>query len=385
MATAEATSLVGRSSTTRGADLAGPVTASVLVHLLLMMAYVAAFHGDVSALVCVSEPKIGRFPFECVTTGFGKGGFDGQFYYILSRDPWRPAVPSNVDLPPYRHCRVLYPALAWLLSGGGDPVLLLWALPAINLACIGVLAWLGAALANHYGRSPWWGFMLPVVLNVGAPALRDLTDPLAATAVCGLVTAWLLRWRAAWLALWAVAAVLSREQNLAIVGVVFLACWTQRCWKYSGALIAAVGVFCVWMAVLYAVYGALPMGGGNFAAPFVGMWSRWTHLDGEVGAARLPIHAVSITFVALQVVVCLVLPLFRPERTALLIALAGAALAILGGPAIYGDGHSYTRVFLWMPMGLWIWGVQTGRRWPIALMSPAALWPLFAVAKVWWQ
>ena len=225
--------------------------------------------------------------------------------------------------------------------------------------------------------------MLPLVLNVGDPALRDLTDPLAATAACGLVTAWLLRWRAVWLALWATAAVLSREQNLAIVGIVMLGCCTQRYWNRLLWLMGAVIVFGVWMAVLYAVYGALPINSDNIAVPLAGLWWRWGHLDGQVGTSRLPIHAVSMAFVVLQIAICLVLPLFRPGRTALLIALAGAALAILGSAAVYADGHSYTRVFLWMPLGLWIWGVQTGRRWPIAAMSVAALWPLFAVVQVW--
>jgi hypothetical protein len=383
MATVAAPGLVVRSRPTREGDLAGPVTASVLVHLLLMAGYVAAFQGDISALVCVNEPSIGRFPFEHVTTGFSKGGFDGQFYYILARDPWHALSAEYVDMPAYRHCRILYPVLAWLLSGGGDPVLLLSALPAVNLLCIGALAWLGAVLASHYGRSPWWGFMLPLVLNAGGPALRDLTDPLAATAVCGLVTAWLLSWRAHWLFLWAAAALFSREQNLAIVAIVILGCWTQRSWKNIAALTAAVAAFGIWVAGLYATYGVLPFGMGNFAAPFAGMWSRWLHLDGHFAATHLPIHAVGLAFVVLQVSLCLVLPLFRPERTTMLIALAGAALAILGGPAIFDDGHSYTRVFLWMPLGLWVWAVQTGRRWPILVMSPAALWPVFAVLQVW--
>ena len=136
MATAAAPSLVVRSRPSLEADRAGPVTASVLLHLLLMVGYVAAFHGDISALVCASGPKVGHYPFEYLTTGFGKGGFDGQFYYILARDPWHAASAGEVDLPAYRHCRVVYLVLAWLVSGGGDPVLLLWALtghqPGVN-------------------------------------------------------------------------------------------------------------------------------------------------------------------------------------------------------------------------------------------------------------
>ena len=41
--------------------------------------------------------------------------------------------------------------------------------------------------------SPWWGFLLPLLLNAGTPALRDLTDPVATFAVCGLLAAWLMQ------------------------------------------------------------------------------------------------------------------------------------------------------------------------------------------------
>src|SRR5207244_3002432 len=141
--------------------------------------------ADLSALVCVSPERVGRWPYESIRVGLGTDGFDGQFYYALARDPWhRHDYP--LDIPAYRHARILYPALAWLLSGGGDPGRLLWAMPAINLLAAAGLAWLGAGLALRHGRSAWWGFLLPLVVNVGMPALRDLTDPLAALTACGL-------------------------------------------------------------------------------------------------------------------------------------------------------------------------------------------------------
>ena len=42
------------------------------------------------------------------------------------------------------------------------------------------MAWLGVVVAGHYGRSYWWGFLLPIAVNVGISLLRDLTDPLGA-------------------------------------------------------------------------------------------------------------------------------------------------------------------------------------------------------------
>src|SRR5262245_13469598 len=97
-----------------------PILAAVALHVALLGVYLAAFHGDLSALVCVGQKQIGTPPYEAVRVGFDTGGFDGQFYYAIARNPWvwRPTV---LDVPAYRHVRVLYPALAWALSGGGNP------------------------------------------------------------------------------------------------------------------------------------------------------------------------------------------------------------------------------------------------------------------------
>jgi len=356
------------------------VTASVIVHLLMMAAYIAGYHGDISTLVCADSSRIGSYPFECLSNGFGTGGYDGQFYYILARDPWHKAATGSVDFPAYRHGRILYLALAWLVSGGGDPVLLVWALPAINLAAIGVLAWLGAVLARRFGRSTWLGFLLPVVLNVGSPALRDLTDPVAAAAVAGLLTGCVLGWRAVWLALWAAAALLSREQNVIVVGLVLAAFWASGRLPQAAALAAALVLWFAWLGVLYDYYREMPFPANTLAAPGVGMWWRWAHLDGLPPHVYF-LHALGMACLATQVGVCLLLPLFRAERAVMWTALAAAALTLLASRAILEDWNSYMRVFLWMPLGIFIWAVQTGRRWPLVLLSPAAVWPIIATPQ----
>ncbi len=156
----------------RQASLLGPVALTLFIHAALLAAYVAAFHGDVSSLVCVDRNSIGRFPYEAVHVGFGAQGYDGQYYYLLARNPWA-AQAAHLDLPAFRHVRVLLPALAWLETGG-NAYRLLWAIPAINLLAITGLSWVGAAVARHYRMSPWWGCVLPLILNAGAgPARPD--------------------------------------------------------------------------------------------------------------------------------------------------------------------------------------------------------------------
>jgi hypothetical protein len=358
-----------------------PVALTLLLHLALLAAYLQAFGGDISALVCADQKRVGHWPFEAVRVGFATGGFDGQFYYVLARNPWQ-RHQAFVDLPAYRHSRILFVALAWLLSGG-DAERLLWALPALNLTCIAGLAWLGAFWAVRHGRNALWGCLLPIVVNAGAPALRDLTDPLSTLAVAGLLVAWLLRQNPWVVTAWAVAAVLSREQNAAVAGIVLLGALWQRRWPLAAGPAAALTVWVGWLLVLRAAYGNFPFLASNTSPPFAGIIYRLVHLRGAVGAHALPIHACAIAFLFLQMSLAVTMACYRPSRTLVLVALAGVALAVLAGVPIYMNGQSYTRVFLWMPLAVWLWGVQTGRAWPVWLLSPALLWPLFALVQVW--
>ena len=228
-----------------------PIVAAVALHGAMLGVYLTAFHGDLSSLVCVGQKQIGTPPYEAVRVGFTTGGFDGQFYYAIARNPWI-CHAAVLDVPAYRHLRLLYPALAWALSGGGDPWHLFWALPFINLAAIAGLAWLGVRLARHYGVNVWWGFVLPLAVNDGMPLLRDLTDPLATFTVCGLLASWLLGGRWYHLALWAAAALFSREQNVAVVFVVLAAALATGRYRTVAGFAVALAVWAGWIGLLRA-------------------------------------------------------------------------------------------------------------------------------------
>jgi hypothetical protein len=355
-----------------------PTLAALAWHVLLLVGFVAPFGGDPSALVCVRRPEVGRWPYEAVHVGFGEDGFDGQFYYALARNPWR-WHHEALDFPSYRHLRILYPALAWLLSGGGQPRALLWALPAINVLSAAGLAWLGALLAVRHGRSAWWGFLLPVVVNVGMAALRDLTDPLAALCACGLLAAWLLRWRPAVVFAWAAAAVFSREQNVAVALIVLLAALHHGRRRHAAALAAALLLLAGWVVLLRGAYGTWPLARGNLGVPLAAMLERFSQPMRSRHASSVVLEVVRRLVVPLQVVLCVALAFRRGNRSLKLVALAGALLAVVAGGQVYGDEWSYLRVFYWMPLAVWIASATGGPRWPVLLMCPVLLCPSLPV------
>ncbi len=360
----------------------GPALVALLLHAGLIAGYLAVpkFAHDPSALVCVGSDNAGQKPFEHVRISFPPPGFDGQFYYALARNPWRKHEGPELDKPACRHVRLLYPALCWLTTGG-DPELLFWSMPLVNLLAIAGTAGLGAVIALRFRRNAWWGLLLPLAVNAGSAALRDLTDPLATFTVVLLLASWLCRWSVGWMTLSGMLAVLCREQNVAIVAIMMLLAIGGRDWARAAGSVMAVLLWGGWAYVLWQAYGSSPLLDGNFGPPLEGLMQRLREPMDASG--RLPIHLIALSCLGVEVAACVLMPLFRPSWTALLIGWAGVALAVFASHPIYAGTYSYLRVFPWIPLGLWLWAVQSGWRWPFVFTLPLMPWAGLAVAKEW--
>jgi hypothetical protein len=360
-----------------------PILVTALLHAVVLAAFTAAYHGDPAALVCLGRIYAGREPYEAIHVTIGRDGYDGQFYYALAREPWH-AQERGMDVPAYRHKRILYPALAWLLTLG-EPHRLLWALPLINLLAITGLGGLGAYLAVRQGLSPWWGVLLPLTVNVGLAALRDLTDPLSTFLVCGLLVGWLVRWPWWNLALWALAACLCREQNVLVAGLLLgVAAWQREKWVSAG-LATALGLWSAWIGVVWAMYGTSPFPamGGMMAWPVVGM------IDGlRQGSEFAAWQWKALSFLALATLLVnlmLVLVLLRKRLDPVLrgLLLIGAVGLLVGGSALHVDFWGSQRVFVLLPLGVWLACVRL-RRWrPLVPLAAPTLIMLAVVAQAW--
>jgi hypothetical protein len=316
--------------------------------------------------------------------GFPPDGYDGQFYYAIAQNPWaKHQGGEGESFDASRHLRFLYPVIAWLFSGG-DACVLIWVMLLVNLSCVGGLAWLGARAAVHFGRSPMWGFSLPLAVNAGMPCLRDLTDPLAMFAACGLLFAWLLRsdWRVT--ALWGAAAVCSREQNVAIALLVLVG----ALWRGQRRLALGLGgTLLLWLTlvlVLRGVYGAWPFAPAQAAlsTPGVGIFFRLKGilLYGHYPPPIAAIHAIGMLLLTIQIG----LPLYyltsrRVDSTITGFMVLGAVLAL--ATDVYDDPWCYLRVFMWLPLGIWFAAMQTGQRWVPGLLLITSIWPLLAAFR----
>ena len=299
--------------------------------------------------------------FDPVTRRVTPVGYDGHAYYAVARYPFADNR-SRLDHP-VRQARILYPLACFLASGGGDGRALVWVMPLMNLFAIGLMTGLAAGYARRCGMSAWWGLLYPVMVNAMVPAVRDLTDAFAMTAGLALVIAWERKWPPVAVGLVAAAAVLSREQNLAVVLVVSAAAVWERRWATAAALAVGVATLFAWMTYLFTLYGEWPVmpTDRNIAAPLEGIrtWYEFESRNEQEWLIRV-VYAVFLAGCALILVWRLVRD--RTPTVAAAVGWGGVALTLLAGPAIAEDYWSYSRALFWLPLGAWAVSVRAGCR-----------------------
>jgi hypothetical protein len=241
--------------------------------------------GPSVAVVEADFPELTRLP--------GGTGHDGQQFYAIARDPF-PIDRSapHLDRPQYRLQRPLFPVLGWALHPQGGGVGLLLALLAVNV--VGVVIG-GVALGHlvHKGGGPPWAALLFAFLPGTFMSVRITTaDALAlALALAALATLDHRRW---WLpAAFAVAAALTREPTLMVLGAVVLARRDRR----SVVMVAsAAAAALAWAAYVRATVPAT----GDQVIEFVAPLSGWFAAAGDWvdGEDRIALATCLVTLVA---------------------------------------------------------------------------------------
>jgi hypothetical protein len=206
----------------------------------------------------------------------GTLGYDGQFSWQIARQPlegW-----AYTDKASYRYQRILYPALAGLISLGNERAIP-WALIAINLAAVVAGTFVTGRILRHFGASPWYGLVYG--LNVGMlMAVRlDLNEPLAFLCFqAGVLASVRKRWIAG-AAAFGLAA-LAKEVTLVLIAGYALYLVLSRKWRLLLPwTLIAVGPFLAWQAILRIWLGDFGFdSGGRFATgfqlvPLKGWWS----------------------------------------------------------------------------------------------------------------
>lgn len=300
------------------ASTLAPLTVAVVVYLAIgyNAGYSAGFHqreaGDPSILIRAGADfakKRSLLPDDIKL--IPHAGYDGQFYFYLAQDPFltgkvarrTDATTPVIDHLGYRYQRILFPLAGWLASGGtGDPNVLEWALPLLNLLAILGSGFMLARFLAARGRSPWWSLLYTLSLGMLAGFVNDLADPFAT----GLFVAGLIWWygHRRW---WAVVALtltlLTRETFLVPVTVLALA-ELVRSRRDALPFLIPTAVWVVWQVYLRTTLTApiVPPGAERpQLLPIAGALDRFKAISEHdvVGAANW-----EISFILLLLVIC---------------------------------------------------------------------------------
>jgi hypothetical protein len=193
---------------------------------------------------------------------------------------------------------------------------------------------------------------------------------------------WLLRSGGIATVLWAAIAVFSREQNIAVVGLLLVAAVLSGRYGTATGLASVLAAWGVWVVDLRATYGVWPFlpPEGNFTSwPLAGWLSAWKSLSISHGHVRQAFFNVtSLLQWSLLLAAALRLSAQVQSRPLAVFLVLAVLLSVMAGPAIYVEMWSYRRVLVWAPLGLWLAAFRLRLAWPLWLLSAGPVWSIAA-------
>ena len=267
-----------------------PTTIVALLYALFILFRLANFGFNPSSFVVAGDkycdPTL--VPANLVVLE-DSDGYDGQFFYRIALDPFTTKEVDfgiRLDRSPYRHQRILYPLLVWLLSFG-IPSLAPAAMILVNYVTLCIMAWLASLYSKSLSKHSLWGILLPLYPGFVLTLSRDLAEILE---VC-LLVAGLLCLRKSKLApatILVSLAVFTKETALLVpVGALLL-------WCYGGVggrrfsdiephfFIVPLLCYFFWQLVLFFIWQKFPIISGqpNIGVPLVGFLGFFFNVAG---------------------------------------------------------------------------------------------------------
>jgi hypothetical protein len=305
-------------------------------HIVFVASMLATHHGDPSWFVRFGvdarQTIRGRQLLGEVVTHPGVGA-DGQFFWILARDPLLlhpPETAAWLDEPVYRAQRVAYPALAAVWRPFGERAVL-WGLLVENLVAVAIGSYLTALLAMRLGLPARTGLAFAFNPGVMFATMFDLCDALALAATVGALYTALSKRRTVLVVLSAIAGLAKEPAALALGAAALATGFGARgegrpsLDRVSRGLLIAPAALAISAWALY-VRVRLEWSRTSlvvFTPPFVGFvraWqTRWA-VEGRIVDAA--------TAAALLIAAGAVIVLFARRRTLLLAAALPYALIV---------------------------------------------------------
>jgi hypothetical protein len=287
-----------RSSKFLARSAVAPALVALIIGIGFTSARLAHFDGDPSRFVVAGDKYANpaEVPAE-LHVQRNSTGYDGQFFYRLSRAPFRRERTDfgiTFDAAPARQQRIAYPLVVWALHRlgiGSVP----WLLIIVNLACYAGLGLVAALIARDLKRSPWWALVVPLYPGFIVTTALDLAETLSALLLLiGVRSLMGKRWGLAAIAF--TAAALTRETTLIVPGGLLVASLLQR--HSTGSqrerpavprfvFLVPIAIVFSWECFLWSWWRTHPLfsAGRQFSFPFYSaahqLWTWLSHHSAE--------------------------------------------------------------------------------------------------------
>ena len=330
------------------AALNTPLAAAAIVGVLYGFFVIALWDArgrDISRFVVAGELGVDREQLpEGLTVLPNSAGYDGLSFYRLALNPFTGKQVDfgiSLDTPAYRHQRIGYPLLVWLLSGG-KPLLVPWTMVLVNYAALLVLAYAGALLSQHFGRHALWAVLIPLYPGFVHSISRDLSEPVAC-AFGLLAVLFAARSQYALCATFLTCAILTREPFLILAVALAIAHLRSQPRRY--VFFIPIAVYALWQVILTLHWGVSPLQAG--AQPFTLPFTEYAQVLYENRAFRrlARLHFSQALYLGIVVILTVVswrkAPAVPGTRLAWLLYLA---LASVLGPDVWKEDVGYMRI-----------------------------------------
>lgn len=304
----------------------------------------------------------------------GSFGYDGQFYYLLARDPLAGAATiEHLDDARVRWRRVLLPLAAHLSAFGYEPAIA-YTYWALVIASAGIGTWWLSRLAAANGFPEYFGALFALTPAVLVGTERMTVDGVLAAAVAGACYSYQAGRSRPVLAI-LTAAPLIRETGILLTAAAAFIEWRERGPRRALAAVSTAIPFAAW-----SIYVAMRTNPGHvtwFGFPAAGLAQRLLSPAEYPFPPGLSGLLVLLDFLALAgVALAIGLSLWRVrERHIATVSAALFALLALGvsnadvWADVYGFGRTMSPVLLLTAIG----ALQGGSRWlamPMLLVLP---------------
>jgi len=229
--------------------------------------------GDFSHFIVAGSDYFNSDSFEHPIKVIDGQGYDGQFFYRYSLNPFSIDYPGvKVDLPPYRHQRIIYPILSWLLAFG-NPDLVPATLVVINLLAMFGCSFYLLKIFKKYNISSSNLIILIVLPGIYFSASRDLSEIVELFFLLSSFY-YLITNKVKYFLVFSILGLLTRETGIVLYFplIVWFSYRNIKLKTFQSLLVfIPIGILLFWKLILNNIYPNYLVPKQNLAFPFMGI------------------------------------------------------------------------------------------------------------------